>query len=196
MSRLTMAPRSAGVTRNRMARFASLHAEQMAERAAEREERLLDEERAALRVATQSTCQKDRSAVQALAEHYRVDDSAIYNMADGRVKRNPLREFCEFVDVCVAAKGADNPAALEPVRLLRRRYLDQESGEASFAGVLGTSGAAMKEVGEAIALAVAAAQDGIDAAEAAQLDAEIDQAVAALHALRREIRSAAAGGAR
>lgn len=86
-------------------------------------EALLIEEREALRVAILSTCQRDRSAAQAVADAFHLSLSEVYRWPAGEVEGHPLRRLCELLDACVAAKGEDSEAALEPARLIWRRYL-------------------------------------------------------------------------
>jgi hypothetical protein len=112
---LPMGPR--GVTRNRPDEFAATLERERAER----------EIHAALRACLESTCQRDRSAVQAVADKFKTDPSTVYRWANGELECRPLRDFLDLVDTCVTAKGTDNPAALELARLVRRRYLDPQA---------------------------------------------------------------------
>ena len=123
-------------------RFARRMAEQHAEQLAQERR---DEELTALRASLLSSCQKDRSAVHAVANVFKRDPSTIYRWAEGEVPCPPLRDFFDLLDAIVAAKGAENQNALELARLVRRRYLDPQADEREVtpAVVLGTAAETM-----------------------------------------------------
>jgi len=127
------------VTRNRSDEFAATLERERAER----------EIHDALRACLGSTCQRDRSAVQAVADKFKTDPSTVYRWANGELECRPLRDFLDLVDTCIAAKGTENPAALELARYVRRRYLDPqaEPREITPALVTGTAAETMTVVG-------------------------------------------------
>jgi hypothetical protein len=116
-TRQACAGRGSAVTRNRLDEFAATLAKEAADR----------EIHAALRACLESTCQRDRSAVQAVADKFKTDPSTVYRWANGELDCRPVRDFLDLVDTCVAAKGSENPAAYALPRLIRRRYLDPQA---------------------------------------------------------------------
>jgi hypothetical protein len=125
------------------------------------------EELAALRTGTMATSLRDRSAVEGVADALDKEPATVYAMLDGRIKGNPLSQLCRWVDACIATKGAHNPVALEPVRLLRRRYLDPQGDErqTSPALVIGNVAETMEAVTSLLAGLLRAASPGSEDGE-------------------------------
>lgn len=80
-----------------------------------------DEEVAAFRAAVLTTGVRDHAAAPAVADLLGIEEVSVYNMSQGRTKKNPVSDFCRFIETCIAVKG--NERALEPVRLVFRRYI-------------------------------------------------------------------------
>lgn len=130
--RATLTDSGISRTRNGADRLAS----KLDEEAAERE--LL----AALQTAIHSSCQRDRSAAQAIADTFRIDLATVYRWARGELACRPVQDFLDLQDAILRAKGSANPAALELARLVWRRYLagDAETVTAAAAVTTATDG--------------------------------------------------------
>lgn len=148
--------RTGEVTRNGASRFAQVLAD----------EHTQDQLLAALRVAIHSSCQRDRSAAQAVADAFRVDLATVYRWVNGELVCRPLQDFLDLQDAILAAKGDTNPAALELVRYVRARYLDpQPTGELSPALLTSKAATTMEKVGsllsELLRAVDPASEDGV-----------------------------------
>jgi hypothetical protein len=156
------------------------------------EQQLRQEEVDAFRVAVLQTGLRDRSAVTEVAELLGLDEKSVYNLAEGRTKKNPIRDFFAFVDTCIAAK--QNERALEPVWLGYRRYLvppvETQMAEQECGAVF------LKEAGEGIQ-AYLGLLDGASLDEALAALQQIDELIRIAYVARGKAAAiVAAGGER